>query len=59
MSGAAEAAILEVRDLAVSYGAIKALKGISIRLAAHEIPDVAARYHADQPPSTTTFEPVT
>jgi branched-chain amino acid transport system ATP-binding protein len=31
------APILEVSDLAVSYGAIKALKGISIRLAAHEI----------------------
>jgi branched-chain amino acid transport system ATP-binding protein len=34
---AAAAPILEVSDLAVSYGAIKALKGISIRLAAHEI----------------------
>jgi branched-chain amino acid transport system ATP-binding protein len=31
------APILEVSDLAVAYGAIKALKGISIRLAAHEI----------------------
>ena len=30
-------AILEVRDLVVSYGAIKALKGISIRLMADEI----------------------
>ena len=38
MSGAAAPApILEVSDLVVSYGAIKALKGISIRLEANEI----------------------
>jgi len=34
---AAPAPILEVSDLVVSYGAIKALKGISIRLEANEI----------------------
>ncbi|MGE5278972.1 MAG: ABC transporter ATP-binding protein, partial [Acidobacteriota bacterium] len=37
MTGAAAEPILEVRDLTVSYGAIKALKGISIRLLPDEI----------------------
>ena len=37
MTGSAVEPILEVRDLEVSYGAIKALKGISIRLMSEEI----------------------
>ncbi|HMF08087.1 MAG TPA: ABC transporter ATP-binding protein [Thermoanaerobaculia bacterium] len=37
MSGASPGPILEVRDLRVSYGAIEALKGISLRLDAGEI----------------------
>jgi branched-chain amino acid transport system ATP-binding protein len=37
LSGAAAQPILEVSDLVVSYGAIKALKGISIRLMPDEI----------------------
>jgi branched-chain amino acid transport system ATP-binding protein len=37
VSGASAPAILEVRDLRVSYGAIEALKGISLTLGAEEI----------------------
>ncbi|MFN2385451.1 MAG: ABC transporter ATP-binding protein [Thermoanaerobaculia bacterium] len=37
MSGNGKPPILEVRDLAVSYGAIRALKGISLTLGADEI----------------------